>query len=309
MTNNNINLQPVQDGNTIMLCGCGWLGQPLASRLIQLSHRVYGTTTRAEQVGVLQAQGIQPVEFVLDKADVGNTVYSATLLHALTDSDVLMVNIPPGRRHLHATPFIAGIKQLIQHAIVRNPKIKIVFISTTSVFGDMTGDVDEDTQVEPVTASGKAHAELEQWCLHEYGQQACVVRLAGLIDAQRHPVTALVKRPTLTNGAQRVNLVHKKDVIAALMTILTMPTADFTYIAGKAMHLCAPDHPTRQDYYQAAALHKGLGSLSFSIDLDANAHSNANSINSNANGKIVQAQKTQQLLGFEYQYPSPYDML
>ena len=304
MTINNINanLPATQDANTIMLCGCGWLGQPLASRLLKLSHRVYGTTTRAQQLDVLQAQGIQPIEFVLDKTDVANTVYSSALLHALSDSDVLIVNIPPGRRHLHATPFIAGVKQLIQHATLRNPHIKIVFISTTSVFGDMTGDVDEDTQVEPVTESGKAHAELEQWCLHEYGQQACVVRLAGLIDAQRHPVTALVKRTTLTNGAQRVNLVHKEDVITALLTILTKLTPDFTHVAGKTLHLCAPDHPTRQDYYQAAALHKGLGSLSF---IDAN----ASSINSNASGKVVQAQKTQQLLGFEYQYPSPYDML
>ena len=184
---------------TVMLCGCGWLGQPLGLKLRQVPINVYGTTTRIEQLPILAAQGIDPIEFVLDKTDVANTVYSSSLLTAFTHTDDIVVNIPPGRRHLHASPFIAGIKQLIQHAKNQNPNINIVFVSTTSVFGEMTGDVDEDTPVTPVTASGKAHAEIEQWCLNEFPKQACVVRLAGLIDEQRHPVTALVKRPSLAN--------------------------------------------------------------------------------------------------------------
>jgi nucleoside-diphosphate-sugar epimerase len=289
-----------QDTPTVMLCGCGWLGQPLGLKLTQVPINVYGTTTRSEQLPILQKQGIDPIEFVLDKTDVANTVYPASLLTAFTHTDVLVVNIPPGRRHLHAPPFIDGIKQLIQQAINGNSNINIVFVSTTSVFGDITGNVDGDTPVTPVTASGKAHAAIEQWCLHEFPKHACVVRLAGLIDDQRHPVTALVKRPSLANGEQRVNLVHKDDVISALVQILT---TDFQHVAGRTLHLCAPDHPTRQDYYQAAADAKGLGHLSFSSDKAQDKHEFT------AEGKIVLAQKTQQLLGFEYQYPSPYDML
>lgn len=285
---------------TVMLCGCGWLGQPLGLKLRQVPINVYGTTTRSEQLPVLAAQDIDPIEFVLDKTDVANTVYSSSLLTAFTHTDVIVVNIPPGRRHLHAPPFIAGIKQLIQYAKNKNPNINIVFVSTTSVFGEMTGDVDEDTPVSPVTASGKAHAEIEQWCLNEFPKQACVVRLAGLIDEQRHPVKALVKRPSLANGKQRVNLVHKEDVIRVLVQILT---TDFNHVAGRTLHLCAPEHPTRQDYYQAAAQHKGLGTLSFTRDDGIAGHGVV------AEGKIVLAQKTQQWLGFKYQYSSPYDML
>ena len=112
-------------------------------------------------------------------------------------------------------------------------------------------------------------------------------------------MTALVKRPSLANGQQRVNLVHKEDVISVLVQILT---TDFNHVVGRTLHLCAPEHPTRRDYYQAAAQHKGLGTLSFTNNGKADD-------GTAAEGKIVLAQKTQQWLGFKYQYSSPYDML
>lgn len=297
---------------TVMLCGCGWLGQPLGQRLARMSLRVFGTSTRATQLDILKEQGIEPIEFVMDKTDSQQTVFATSMLSALAQTDILVVNIPPGRRHLHAPPFIAAIKQLIQHAIRQQPNINVIFISTTSVFGELTGAVDEDTAVEPVTASGRAHADIEQWCLNQYPQQACVVRLAGLIDDLRHPVTSLVKRPALANGEHCVNLVHKDDVVNALIKILL---DDFKRVAGRIFHLCAPDHPTRQEYYQAAAAHKGLGEVTFTSTAITSSNSSntavqaQNNVTSAITGKIVQAQKTQQWLGLQYEYPSPYDML
>ncbi len=280
---------------TVTLSGCGWLGQPLAKSLMAHGAQVFGTTTRSSQLDILNQQGIQARLFSLNTAQPNAQHYSASLCTAFTQSQTLVINIPPGRRHINAEPFIASIQHLINKAVSLQPTLQIIFISTTSVFGALTGIVDEDTPTAPNTASGAAHAILEQWCLDKYPKQACVVRLAGLIDAHRHPITALINREQIQHGQQVVNLVHQTDVVNALTALIKHSVDE---VAGKIFHLCAPEHPTRAEYYQAAAQHKQLGRVDF-VPSDSVA----------SQGKIVHAQKTQQQLGFEYLYTSPYDML
>lgn len=284
----------------IMLCGCGWLGQPLAKSLIAQGHRVHGTTTRDTQLKVLSEQGISAHFFAVSKIPQTQTKYPKSFLKALSECDVLLINIPPGRRDLDGTTFTENMLRLFQTAITQQPDVKIIFVSTTSVFGDLTGEVNEATPVAPVTASGLAHDTLEQWLLTHHANCSSVVRLAGLINDTRHPVTSLVKRSAIKQGHQVVNLVHQTDVVNGLTEIIKQ----WDNVSGQILHFCAPEHPTREDYYQAAARSKGLPPLKFisessDIDKDADAPT----------GKIVMAQKTQRLLGFEYEFPSPFDML
>ena len=46
---------------TVAVIGCGWLGTPLAVRLIERGYVVLGTTTRGDKVPALTALGIRAV--------------------------------------------------------------------------------------------------------------------------------------------------------------------------------------------------------------------------------------------------------
>ena len=283
----------------VMLCGCGWLGQPLATQLISQGMQVYGTTTRVNQLPTLNELGIKPHLFSVSKTSNANTEFSHSLLTDVSRCDVMVINIPPGRRDLDGKQFTDNMLELFNTVLLHQPTIHIIFVSTTSVFGHVTGQVDESTPPSPVTASGKAHHILEQWLFEHAQQQSTVVRLAGLINDSRHPVTSLVKRKEIENGHQVVNLVHQIDVVRGLVQIITQVET----VSGHVLHFCAPEHPTREDYYQAAACSKELPPLNFISS------KTTKSQNDKQAGKVVLAQKTQQLLSFNYHYPSPFDML
>lgn len=265
--------------------GCGWLGQPLATKLIQSGYQVIGSTTRESQFEVLSALGITPVKLNLRQHPLAPQDYQS-----VSQLDVILINIPPKRRDLDALVFVSQVKQFIETLLMLSPQAYVIFVSTTSVFGKAAHEVDEHTPTCPNTPSGEAHVELEQYILKQ--PKSCVVRLAGLIDNDRHPITSIVKRETFNNGQQRVNLVHQDDVVTALHIIIMQQPSSVT------LHLCAPEHPTREDYYQYAAQQRFLTFPNIIPDPKRMPH-----------GKVVLTQKTQQLLGFEYQYKSPYDML
>lgn len=58
---------------------------------------------------------------------------------------------------------------------------RIVFTSSTSVYGDAEGVVKETSERRPVTASGQVLKELEDWLHNLPGTQVDIVRLAGLV--------------------------------------------------------------------------------------------------------------------------------
>lgn len=287
----------------VMLCGCGWLGQPLASRLISQGIKVYGTTTRTCQLSFLNELGITPHLLSISKNSEDSPEFNPSLLADLAKCDVLVINIPPGRRDLDANSFTQNMLRLFKTAMTQQPDVRIIFVSTTSVFGDVTGQVDEDTPTAPVTASGIAHQTLEHWLLKHASKQSTIVRLAGLINQTRHPVTSLVKRSVIEQGHQVVNLVHQIDAVNGLLQVILK----WNEVVGHILHLCAPEHPTREDYYQAAAQSKQLPKLKFISNDSESIHTDVST--NEPSGKIVMSQKTQQMLGFEYDFPSPYDML
>ena len=79
-------------GKTISILGCGWLGTPLAERLVQAGHTVKGSTRTPEKLAALRAKGIQP--YLIRLGPDLNNGEAADFF----DSDVLILNIPPGRR-------------------------------------------------------------------------------------------------------------------------------------------------------------------------------------------------------------------
>lgn len=265
----------------ISICGCGWLGLPLAKYFVSQGYSVCGSTRDHDKAAMLEAEGIR--SFTLKLPVILNESGNAdSSLSPFFSADLLVVNVPPGRQDGAAQEFIAKIKSLsraAKHAGCR----KLIFVSTTSVYGCVSGVVTEESYPRPDTASGVAHFELEQWLAKEWGDDVRVLRLAGLIGPGRHPVRFLAGREGITNGSDPVNLVHLDDCLEAVKQIAAI------WPDKQVMHLAAPSHPTRRDYYTAMALKAGLPQPDFSVSVKGG-------------GKEIDASHTCQLLGMRVKH-------
>lgn len=268
----------------ISICGAGWLGQPLALRLIKSGHDVVATSRTAEGVQALINKGIPATKFTLGEA-----------IPQVLAGELLIVNIPPGGKAMgnsrqNVTEFVTQICALFA-ALCFSATSKLIFISTSAVYGDTQQWVTEKSSVAPKTPSARAHVQIEQFINQNIGPNACILRLGGLIGDLRHPVTYLAGKEDLLNGEQAVNLVHQSDVIQAIHQII------HKQLWGEVLHLCATEHPSRQVYYPWAARKMGLIPPTF-----VQGHKTGQS-------KILDPAASLQKLAMTLSYPSPYDML
>ncbi|MEJ2762478.1 SDR family oxidoreductase [Photobacterium sp. MCCC 1A19761] len=233
----------------ISVCGCGWLGLPLARHLAEQGNTVFGTQRDPERAAQLAAEGIHGVALTLPLCT--DKVASDTELARLLAADVLVIAIPPGRQSGADKAFVANVKSLSRAAQAQGCQ-RVIFISTTSVYGEVSGRIDESTPPQPNTASGRAHHALEQWLRTQWQQNLVVLRLSGLIGPRRHPVKYLAGRSEIANGGDPVNLIHLDDCITAIEAIIHhWPTQTL-------LHLAAPSHPSRTAYYTRMAQLAGL---------------------------------------------------
>ena len=107
----------------VSILGCGWLGFPLAKKLIEIGFEVKGSTTSENKLAVLKSNKIAPYLLELTENKI-----SACISDFLNDSDILIIDIPPGLRKIsEATSektFVAKIKSLI--SFIENATIKKV---------------------------------------------------------------------------------------------------------------------------------------------------------------------------------------
>ncbi|HCA7249447.1 TPA: SDR family oxidoreductase [Escherichia coli] len=245
----------------VAIVGLGWLGMPLAMSLSARGWQVTGSKTTQDGVEAARMSGIDSYllrmepELVCDSDD----------LDALMDADALVITLPA-----HRIP-------------------RIIFTSSTSVYGDAQGTVKETTPRNPVTNSGRVLEELEDWLHNLPGTSVDILRLAGLVGPGRHPGRFFAGK-TAPDGEHGVNLVHLEDVIGAITLLLQAPKGGHIY------NICAPAHPARNVFYPQMARLLGLEPPQFRNSLDS------------GKGKIIDGSRICNELGFEYQYPDPLVM-
>ncbi|MEM0910271.1 MAG: NAD-dependent epimerase/dehydratase family protein [Pseudomonadota bacterium] len=272
--------------------GLGWLGRSFAETALQRGHSVYGTVRtkeKAERLATALSTHVTEVD-----------CYSPTPgtdFKTLFEGRIAIINIAAGRRQLDAYSYSNAIANLVTK-ILEGGAEKLIFVSTTSVFGDHIGKIANQTALSPTTESGRAHATIERFLFDNFDEQTCVLRLAGLVGPNtdtsvennyRHPIFSLVKRGVVFASNQPVNLIHKDDVIDSLFA------AAKTKHAVGALNLCATEHPTKYDYYSWCANKLMLETPRFEKTLGV--------------GRYVDASETLRLLDLTLKYPSPYDML
>ena len=218
----------------VAIVGLGWLGMPLALSLSARGWQVTGSKTTLDGVEAARMCGIDGYQLQLTP----ELVCDSDDLDALLDADALVITLPARRTGEGDDFYLQAVQEIVDSALAHNIP-RIIFTSSTSVYGETEGSVKETSPLEPVTASGRVLKELETW-LHDLpGTSVDILRLAGLVGPERHPGRFLAGKTDVANGAHGVNLVHLEDVISAITLLLQAPKGGHIY------NLCAPAHPTR----------------------------------------------------------------
>lgn len=206
----------------VLIIGCGWLGLPLAERMIQEGHQVFGSSTNVTKLHTLEIKGITPFLYNGDEF--------AHLPEWSNEIDCAILNFPPSKTQNYPKQIEKLLEQL-------PPTCKIIFTSSTSVYQDVEGEVDERGAVEKNHPVYEAEEKIKN-----SNKKFTILRLAGLIGGERHPVKYMSGK-TYEDGNTLVNLVQRDDVIQAIISVINHEKWQ------KVFNICYPEHPKRVDYY------------------------------------------------------------
>jgi nucleoside-diphosphate-sugar epimerase len=216
----------------ITVIGCGWLGLPLSENLISKGYSVYGSTTSLTKLDSLICMGIHAFLF--------STENQFKIDDCAKDSEIVIVNFPPSK----SANYAKQVEELLNQFSVDT---KVIFTSSTSVYEEVDAIVDEKGKV-----NEQHPVRLAEKIVVSSRRPYCILRLSGLIGAGRHPIHFLQGRENVNGGEAPVNLVHLKDVIEAIGTIITGNKWSCIY------NVSYPSHPAKKEYYPMMAEILGL---------------------------------------------------
>ena len=238
----------------ISILGCGWLGMPLAKALLEKGIQINGSTTTLEKLSLLQSENINPflidIPSIIDEGSLDMINFSSSMNSFLQGSETLIIDIPPKLRNVSTAAdektFVKKIATLIpfiENSTVQN----VLFVSSTSVYGENQGTLDELTIPEPETESGKQLLECESLLKSNSNFKTTILRFGGLIGSDRQPGKYLAGRENLENPESPVNLIHQKDCIGIILKIVE------TDCWNEIFNAVSPFHPSRESYYSQKA--------------------------------------------------------
>lgn len=226
----------------IAILGCGWLGLPLAKQLVKNGFTISGSTTSEKKVSELTKAGITPYIISISETSILGPVHSF-----LVSSSILIINIPPKLRREKSENFVAKMYLLLEE-IKKSSIRKVIFISSTAVYGNITGDVFEDTFPNPNTESGRQLLKSEHIFTNCPQFETTIIRFGGLIGPNRHPINQLSGKKNIKNGNYPINLIHLDDCIDIINSIIVQNWW------GELFNAVYPLHPDKATYYNSVAI-------------------------------------------------------
>ena len=232
---------------SISILGAGWLGLPLGKYLASKKFSVKGSTTRKEKFEQIQENGIQP--FLIK---VGNEIDGENVADFF-DADLLILNVPPGGRR---NPNVEKEHPRQIEAVLAKAKeggvTKIIFVSSTSVYGNNNAIVEENTTPNPSTGSGRALVKVEEMLRANSHFEVTILRMGGLVGGDRKAGRFFAGKKDIPNGLAPINFVHRADGIGVISALIEQQ------IWGETFNVVADKHPTRQLFYQVQAQKQGF---------------------------------------------------
>ncbi len=222
----------------VSILGCGWYGTALARALHAKKYIVNGSATTASKAIQLEELGIKGFEIRISsdtELDAGSAFWNTDVLIIASNVKLVADN-----------SYVKGMQQVA--TMIRNNGIqKVVFISSTSVYGDTNGFVNEDSPSVAKSGSANALIQLEETILGATAPKTTILRFGGLVGPGRMPGRFFAGKSDIPNGRAPVNLIHLEDCIGITLRLLNME------LVPVYLNAVSPDHPTRSTFYTAAA--------------------------------------------------------
>lgn len=204
----------------ISLIGCGWLGHDLAQSMAAQNFSVIGTTS-----------GKNPSPYLpLDLKEC------PIVPDVILSTDYVVYLIPPLE--------FSFVKNFFDQIPLDK---KIIFISSTSVYGKHLGAVDENFELNDKTTSSPLLVETENYLRSRF-IHLTVLRPGGLYGKKRHPVFFLQGKKDLKTGLELLHLAHLNDVMGAIKSVIDKD------IWGETFNIVSDLRVIKKEYYTAMAL-------------------------------------------------------
>ncbi len=190
----------------MLIVGCGYIGRRLATRASGEGDRVSGTVRSESSLQALRAIGIDALRVDLDRGGLPSGRTAGERIYYLA---------PP--------PAEGGIDTRMRHFIagftVSGQPRRIVYISTTGVYGDCQGEwVDESRAVNPQVDRAQrrwdAEQQLRAW-RDASGGELVILRVAGIYGPGKLPLARLRKGIPMVAEADApwTNRIHAEDLV------------------------------------------------------------------------------------------------
>jgi nucleoside-diphosphate-sugar epimerase len=210
-------------GKRLVIFGCGYVGSAVAEAALAGGARVAALTRNAAKAAALQAKGVQVVV-----ADLASRDWHARMAGA---SDYVVNCVSSGGPEHYRASYVDGMKSILTWAAQTPAPIgTLVYTSSTAVYPQGDGAIVDETADAPgSTANGAIIRESE--ILLQSAQAAAVrryfiLRLAGIYGPDRHHLLDQLRGGASAlggHGDHRLNLVHRDDIVTAILACLLAP--------------------------------------------------------------------------------------
>jgi len=199
----------------LLILGCGYVGEKLATACMADGMRVIGTTRDPERAEALESHGIEAV-LAASPSDLPDTL--------LASASAMVDSIPLTRE---TSMMHASQPQWLPKIASKLVQLKwIAYLSTTGVYGDADGAwVDETWACKPSSERGIERLKAEQAWLQS-GLPVEIFRLAGIYGPERNMISRLKAGGYKTvqwNPPHYSGRIHVDDIVAAILAAMQKP--------------------------------------------------------------------------------------
>lgn len=266
----------------LLIVGCGYVGAEVLRQLPEgcTAYALTRTDSRTEEI---ESNGAIPI--------VGDWTQS---LPELSEMDYVLVAVPHREvGDLAEETHVVGLKNLL--GALGNSWQKLVYLSTTGVFGTAESEVvDEDTLPTPTRIGPKIAVRAERFLAEQLPpSRLTILRLAGIYGPGRIPLAAKLRsgEPLAVPQSGFLNLVHVQDIARMVMTVLSRDLERACYVFSDGQPV------KRLEFYEYLAELCGVSEPKFETPAENDTRARR------ATSKRVNPQRIVSETGFEYSFP------
>jgi nucleoside-diphosphate-sugar epimerase len=198
---------------SLLIAGCGFLGEAAAGFFCAQGWRVAGLTASEESAARLAGKS-----WAVRAADLASADSLARVRAELGTFDFVLHSASSGGggADVYRRVYVEGARELS----AAFPESRLIFTGSTSVYAQTDGEwVDESSETQPARETGRILLEAEDLIRHAGG---CVLRLAGIYGPGRSVLLRKFAEGSaiLENGGTRwINQIHRDDAARAVQVV------------------------------------------------------------------------------------------